>query len=144
MHRFTQLILQHSKTLLPLQRDLRGETPLEVCAAHGDSHSMRAMLQFVKVLLVLYVAVECCSRVMRGIRTIRNSTSTTLIIAFLFPRLSVSCMAFQSLMLKHTGYHCCCNLALAIGYLVTHSVCKLVVVKAAFSEPPACSIHSVF
>jgi hypothetical protein len=49
--RFTRLILKHSKKLLPLQRDLRGETPLEICAMHGDHDSVSAMLQFVKVAL---------------------------------------------------------------------------------------------
>jgi ankyrin repeat protein len=42
-------VLRHSKKLLPLQRDLRGEVPLEICAQHGDSQSVEAMLQYVKV-----------------------------------------------------------------------------------------------
>jgi hypothetical protein len=47
--RFSNLILKHSKQLLPLQRDLRGETPLEICALHGDHHSTELMLQYLQV-----------------------------------------------------------------------------------------------
>jgi hypothetical protein len=49
--RFTRLILKHSKKLLPFQRDLRGETPLEICATHGDHESIGALLQYSKVCL---------------------------------------------------------------------------------------------
>jgi hypothetical protein len=49
--RFTRLILTHSKKLLPFQRDLRGETPLEICAMHGDHESVAAMLKYTKVCI---------------------------------------------------------------------------------------------
>ena len=47
--RFTRLILRHAHKLLPLQRDLRGETALEVCATHGDHESVAVMLAFLQV-----------------------------------------------------------------------------------------------
>jgi hypothetical protein len=53
--RFTKLVLSYAKKLLPLQRDLRGEAPLEICALHGDGESVADMLQYIKV-----GALRCC------------------------------------------------------------------------------------
>jgi hypothetical protein len=83
-------VLSHSKKLLPLQRDLRGETPLEICAQHGDAESVAAMLQFMKVRkreFLIFNGVEDDACLTWCLFRIQHSSAPLILITkFLFQR----------------------------------------------------------